>query len=158
MDELSSAAEEGIVFSEQDEGGAGSPEEIPAEQQPEAACEDSGQPELLYAEDAAPGRNLKEVIRAQAAAELTEQDRKTLMSIKDLAAETPAMMENMLRNEKLPAMAKIRLIEIILDRAYGKATETVNVNAAGNGIEASEMRVEALVRSIRVEGNPYGEN
>ena len=117
--------------------------------------ESGEQGELLYAEDAAPGRNLREVIRAQAAAELTEQDRNTLKSIKDLAAETPAVMENMLRNEKLPAMAKVRLIEIILDRAYGKATETVNVNGAAAGIEASEMRIEALVRRIRLEGNTY---
>ena len=43
-------------------------------------------------------------------------------------------------------------------RADGKAEATVNVNGNVNGIEASEMRVEALVRTLRLEGNAYGED
>ena len=111
--------------------------------------------ELMYAEDAAPGtKNLREYVR-DGAGGLTERDRATLGRFRELAASVPATIEDMLRDEKLPAMARIRLIEIIMDRAYGKAEATVNVNGNVNGIEASEMRIEALVRSLKLEGNPY---
>ena len=111
--------------------------------------------EWMYAEDAAPGtKNLREYVR-DGVGGLTERDRATLGRFRELAASVPATIEDMLRDEKLPAMARIRLIEIIMDRAYGKAEATVNVNGNVNGIEASEMRIEALVRSLKLEGNPY---
>ena len=111
--------------------------------------------EWMYAEDTAPGtKNLREYVR-DGAGGLTERDRATLGRFRELAASVPATIEDMLRDEKLPAMARIRLIEIIMDRAYGKAEATVNVNGNVNGIEASEMRIEALVRSLKLEGNPY---
>ena len=112
-------------------------------------------PPARRAEDAAPGsKNLREYVR-DGVGGLTERDRATLGKFRDLAASVPATIEDMLRDEKLPAMARIRLIEIIMDRAYGKAEATVNVNGNVNGIEASEMRIEALVRSLKLEGNPY---
>ena len=112
-------------------------------------------PPVRRAEDAAPGtKNLREYVR-DGAGGLTERDRATLGRFRELAASVPATIEDMLRDEKLPAMARIRLIEIIMDRAYGKAEATVNVNGNVNGIEASEMRIEALVRSLKLEGNPY---
>ena len=101
-------------------------------------------------------KNLREYVR-DGAGGLTERDRATLGRFRELAANVPATIEDMLRDEKLPAMARIRLIEIIMDRAYGKAEATVNVNGNVNGIEASEMRVEALVRSLKLEGNGYEE-
>ena len=113
--------------------------------------------ELLYGTDAAPGRNLKEVIRAGVDPGLTERDRNTLKKFRDLAAQVPQTLEEMMRDKTLPAMARIRLIELVLDRAYGKAEATVNVNGTVNGLEASTMRVEALVRSLKLEGNPYGD-
>ena len=114
-------------------------------------------PPVRRAEDAAPGsKNLREYVR-DGAGGLSERDRATLGKFRDLAASVPATIEDMLRDEKLPAMARIRLIEIIMDRAYGKAEATVNVNGNVNGIEASEMRVEALVRSLKLEGNGYEE-
>ena len=115
-------------------------------------------PPVRRAEDAAPGsKNLREYVR-DGVGGLTERDRATLGKFRDLAASVPATIEDMLRDEKLPAMARIRLIEIIMDRAYGKAEATVNVNGNVNGIEASEMRVEALVRSLKLEGSSYGED
>ena len=113
-------------------------------------------PELLYAEDAAPGRNMRAMIRGgEGSKDLTDRDKNTLQRIRDLAEETPTAMADILRDDKVPATAKIRLIEIILDRAYGKAEATVNLNAAATSLEASEMRIEALVRSIQAAGNPY---
>ena len=124
----------------------------------EADTEDAGgNSELLYGQDAAPGRNLKEVIRAGVNPGLTERDRNTLMKFRELAEQVPQTIAEMMRNNDLPAMARIRLIELILDRAYGKAEATVNVNGNVNGLEASTMRVEALVRSLKLEGNPYGD-
>ncbi len=111
--------------------------------------EDADLPEMLYAEDAAPRRDLRAVIRGESGNGLTDTDRATLKRFRELAADTPQAIEGMLRDEKLPAMARIRLIELILERAYGKAEATVNVNGAVAGIEASEMRVEALVRSLK---------
>ena len=113
--------------------------------------------ELLYGQDAAPGRNLKEVIRAGVNPGLTERDRNTLMKFRELAAQVPQTIAEMMRKDDLPAMARIRLIELVLDRAYGKAEATVNVNGNLGGLEAAEMRVEAMVRSLKLEGNPYGD-
>ena len=79
------------------------------------------------------------------------RDQRTLEQIRNLASETPDVMRTLLRSTKTPAMAKIRLIEIILDRAFGKAEATVNVNATTRSLEASETRIEALIRAIRVE-------
>ena len=107
----------------------------------------------MYAEDAAPRRDLRAVIRAGNGNGLTETDRATLRKFRELAAETPMAIEAMMRDQKLPAMARIRLIEMILERAYGKAEATVNVNGAVAGIEASEMRVEALVRKMKTIDN-----
>ena len=108
-------------------------------------------PELLYAKDAAPGRNMRAMIRSgEGSKDLTDRDKNTLQRIRDLAEETPTAMADILRDDKVPATAKIRLIEIILDRAYGKAEATVNLNAAATSLEASEMRIEALVRSMRL--------
>ena len=119
--------------------------------------EDDDAAELLYGTDAAPGRNLKEVIRAGVNSGLTERDRNTLMKFRELAEQVPQTIAEMMRNDDLPAMARIRLIELVLDRAYGKAEATVNVNGNLGGLEAAEMRVEAMVRSLKLEGNPYGD-
>ena len=58
----------------------------------------------------------------------------------------------------LKHLDRIRLMELILDRSFGKAEATVNVNGGAGNFEASEMRIEALVRKISLEGNPYGED
>ena len=124
----------------------------------EVVAEGEEEADRRYAADMAPKRNLREVIRAGAAAEmgLTERDQKTLADIRELAHEVPQAMAKMLRDEELPAVAKIRLMELILDRSFGKAEATVNVNGGAGNFEASEMRIEALVRKISLEGNPYG--
>ena len=126
----------------------------------EVVAEGDEKADRRYAADMAPKRNLREVIRAKAAAEmgLTERDQKTLADIRELAHEVPQAMAKMLRDEELPAVAKIRLMELILDRSFGKAEATVNVNGGAGNFEASEMRIEALVRKISLEGNPYGED
>ncbi len=79
------------------------------------------------------------------------RDQRTMEQIRELASETPDVMRSLLRSVKTPAMAKIRLIEIILDRTFGKAEATVNVNSTTRSVEASETRIEALIRAIRVE-------
>ena len=65
----------------------------------------------------------------------------------------PRYMKAMLKNPRTPAMAKIRLMEIILERTYGKPEESVTVKSSPLSLEASEARIEALIRTIRLEGD-----
>ena len=83
----------------------------------------------------------------------TEEQKQALAEIRALAPEVPRYMKAMLKNPRTPAMAKIRLMEIILERTYGKPEESVTVKASPLSLEASEARIEALIRTIRLEGD-----
>ena len=62
-----------------------------------------------------------------------------------------AKMTELLNAPKVPAIAKVRILEIILERTYGKAETAIKVNADVQSNEAARARLEAIAARIRVE-------
>ena len=105
---------------------------------------------VLYAQDRAPKRDLRDILRGEVYNDgLTARDRENLMRFRDLAIDVPRAVEGMIRNERLSPMARVRVMEMVLDRAYGKAEANVNVNGTVAGVVASATRVEALVQRLK---------
>ena len=81
----------------------------------------------------------------------TEQEKEALERIRSLAPEVAGYMRQMLDNPRTPAIAKVRILEIILERTYGKAENAIKLTTAQQSVEASEARIMALVSRIRLE-------
>ena len=60
-------------------------------------------------------------------------------------------IRTMLEDSKVPAVVKARLIEIILDRTYGKPEAAIKLNADVQSGEAARARLEAIAARIRIE-------
>ena len=85
----------------------------------------------------------------------TEQEEPVdpLEAIKALAPGVAEHMKKMLNNPKTPATVKLRILEIILERTYGKVENSLKVSSnAAPSLEASRARIAAIVSRIRVEG------
>lgn len=82
----------------------------------------------------------------------TEEEKALMQQIRTLGPKTYETMNEMLESKRTPAVAKVKLIEIILAYILGKPDSTVKLETtAEQTIEASE-RIERIVRSIRIVG------
>ena len=82
----------------------------------------------------------------------TEEEKALMQQIRTLGPKTYEAMNEMLESKRTPAVAKVKLIEIILAYILGKPDSTVKLETtAEQTIEASE-RIERIVRSIRIVG------
>ena len=81
----------------------------------------------------------------------TEEEKDALEEIRKLAPGVAERMENMLDSAKVPAIAKVRIIEIILERTYGKPETAIRLNADIQNNEAARARLEAIAARIRLE-------
>ena len=59
----------------------------------------------------------------------TEEEKDALEEIRKLAPGVAAKMTELLNNPRVPAIAKVRILEIILERTYGKPETAVRLNA-----------------------------
>ena len=75
----------------------------------------------------------------------------SLDEIRELAPEVVRQMGEMLGNAKVPAMVKVRIMEIILERTYGKPETSVRLNGEAQSAEAARARLEAIAARIRIE-------
>ena len=76
-----------------------------------------------------------------------------LEAIKALAPDVADHMKKLLVNPKTPATVKLRILEIILERTYGKVESSLKVSSnAQPSLEASRARIAAIVSRIRVDG------
>ncbi len=82
---------------------------------------------------------------------LTGEQREALEEIRKLAPKVAEKMAAMLDDETVPAAAKIRIMETILDRTYGKPEAAVRLNADIASAEASRARLDAIAERIRRE-------
>ena len=82
---------------------------------------------------------------------LTAAQREALEEIRALAPKVAERMNNMLDDKTVPAVAKIRIMEIILERTYGKPEATVRLNADVQANEAGRARLEVIAARIRLE-------
>ena len=81
----------------------------------------------------------------------TQEELDALVEIRKLAPGVAAKMTELLNAPKVPAIAKVRILEIILERTYGKAETAIKVNADVQSNEAARARLEAIAARIRLE-------
>ena len=87
----------------------------------------------------------------------TDEEIKALEEIKKLAPGVAAKMKEMLNSPKVPAIAKVRILEIILERTYGKPETALKLTTAQQSVEAAQARISAIVSQIRIgEVNDHG--
>ena len=81
----------------------------------------------------------------------TEEEKDALEEIRKLASGVAEKMSEMLDSAKVPAIAKVRILEIILERTYGKPETAIRLNGEAQSAEAARARLEAIAARIRIE-------
>ena len=82
---------------------------------------------------------------------LTGAQREALEEIRSLAPRVADKMRDMLDDETLPAAVKIRVMEMILERTYGRPEAQVKLNVEHQSSAAARARLEAIAVRIRAE-------
>ena len=75
----------------------------------------------------------------------------SLDEIRGLAPDVVQMMGDMLHSSKVPAMVKVRIMEIILERTYGKPEASIRLTSAQQNVEAAQARLEAIFGHVKIE-------
>ncbi len=73
----------------------------------------------------------------------------SLDEIRSLAPEVVRQMGNMLSNTKTSPMVKVKIMEMILERTYGKPEASIKLSNAQQNVEAAQERIAAIVQRIR---------
>ena len=81
----------------------------------------------------------------------TKEEKEALEEIRKLAPKAVAVLKKTLTNKNAPLAMKLKVIEIILDRTYGKAPASINVTSDANRIEASRSFILSLVQGYQAE-------
>ena len=81
----------------------------------------------------------------------TKEDELLLEKLKGLTPLALEKMEAMLRNDRVAALAKVRIIEIILERTFGKVESSVKVTNTQESVEAAQAELEAIFASFDSE-------
>ncbi len=81
----------------------------------------------------------------------TEEEKDALEEIRKLAPGVAERMVALLDNQRVPAIAKVRILEIILERTYGKPETAIRLNNEAQTNEAARARLEAIAARIRIE-------
>ena len=69
--------------------------------------------------------------------------------IRELAPEVVRQMGNMLSNTKTSPMVKVKIMEMVLERTYGKPEASIKLSNAQQNVEAAQERIAAIVGKIR---------
>jgi len=77
----------------------------------------------------------------------TKEEEALLDRLKNLTPTALDQMEKMLKSERIAALAKVRIIEIILERTFGKVESSVKVTNTQETVEAAAAELEALFAS-----------
>ena len=77
----------------------------------------------------------------------TKEEEVLLDRLKHLTPMALEQMEKMLKSERVAALAKVRIIEIILERTFGKVESNVKVTNTQESVEAAAAELEALFAS-----------
>ena len=81
----------------------------------------------------------------------TDEEKDALEEIRKLAPGVADRMVSLLDNQRVPAIAKVRILEIILERTYGKPETAIRLNNEAQTNEAARARLEAIAARIRIE-------
>ncbi len=87
----------------------------------------------------------------------TEEEKDALEEIRKLAPGVADKMAEMLSSPRVPAIAKVRILEIILERTYGKPETSLKLTSAQQSVEAAQARIAAIVSHIRIGDGADGE-
>ena len=82
--------------------------------------------------------------------ERADENMESLSEIRSLTPEVVHMMDEMLRSNKIPAVVKVRLMEIILERTFGKPEAAIRLSTAQQNVEAAQERISAIVSKNRI--------
>ena len=77
----------------------------------------------------------------------------SLEEIRSLAPEVVSQMDRMLHDDRTPAMVKVRIMEIVLERTYGRPEASIKLTTAQQNVEAAQERIAASVERIRIGGD-----
>lgn len=80
----------------------------------------------------------------------TDAQKDALEKIKALASDASRYIEDWLSNDAVPYSVKIKLIEIILERTYGKAESNVKIDTSVS-IEESADRIRRILSGEKDE-------
>ena len=81
----------------------------------------------------------------------TKEQAEAMAEIRKLAPSAVDHMVKLLNSGRTPAAVKVKIIEIILDRTYGKAPSSVNISSDAGRIEASRSFILSLVQSYQAD-------
>ena len=81
-----------------------------------------------------------------------DENMESLSEIRRLTPEVVHMMDEMLHSNKIPAMVKVRIMEIVLERTFGKPEAAIRLSTAQQNVEAAQERISAIVSQIRIGG------
>ena len=81
----------------------------------------------------------------------TWEQQEALEEIRKLAPRAAEKMAAMLDDDDVPPVVKVRILEIILDRTYGKPEAAVRMSVETQTPEAARARLEAIAARIRIE-------
>ena len=82
----------------------------------------------------------------------TWAEREALEKIRGLAGGVAEKMAELLEDGETPANVKVKILEIILDRTYGKPEAALKLTTAQQSVNAAQERIAAIVSRIRIEG------
>ena len=77
----------------------------------------------------------------------TKEEEALLEQLKQLTPLALQKMKKMLENDHVAALAKVRIIEIILERTFGKVESAVKVTNTQESVEAAQAELEAIFAS-----------
>jgi len=86
----------------------------------------------------------------------TQEDRDALEAIHAMVPGAVQKLQDLLDNDKLSPAVCVRVIQMILDRAWGRPEASVRVTSVAETVQRSEAYIMALVEQIRGEGADGG--
>ena len=79
-----------------------------------------------------------------------DENMESLSEIRRLTPDVVDMMGEMLHSNKIPAIVKVRIMEIVLERTFGKPEAAIRLSTAQHNVEAAQARISAIVSQIRI--------
>ena len=81
----------------------------------------------------------------------TQEEAEALEMIRVATPEAVGILLRLLKAEKgVSALTKVKIIEMMLDRAMGKPEASIHVTTTQQSVEAAQARIAAIVSQIRI--------
>jgi hypothetical protein len=84
---------------------------------------------------------------------MTAEEKKVREMFRKLGPKAVKKLDEMLDAERLSSIAKVRIIEIILERAYGKVETAVKVTENKVTVEEAQAKIDDIFAELRKEKN-----